>query len=185
MCWVLTRKMNDATAFVAAVQRRAGALLVAGCYFNSRRARTHALTAHVSFQRLRSTRDRDGWWPRELWHPHLLRFLSSVAGISLQWSTKGWRTADLPIQQPTKVELVVNLKTAKALGLVADVDPAERRRGDRMKRQFLALLGGAAIIPGIAGAQGNVRRIAALLQFKRTIPSRGSGSLLFGTNFRS
>ena len=124
------RAANEGEIEAAFAQLHADALLVGGdALFNSRPNQLAALAAHLGVPAI--------YWGQNYgvagglisYRPDtdaLLRQAGIYAGKILQ----GAKPADLPVQQPTTFKLVVNLKTAKALGLT--IPPSILARADEV-----------------------------------------------------
>jgi putative ABC transport system substrate-binding protein len=104
-------------AFTVLAQKKIGAVLVAADpFFNNRRDLIVALAAHHAIPAIYPLRDFADSGGLISYGTSLTDAYRQVA-VDVGRILKGEKAAEIPVVQPTKFEMVINLKTAKALGL--------------------------------------------------------------------
>ena len=117
-------------AFSDMAKAHAGALAVLGsAIFNSERRRLVDLAAKHRLPTVYTSRDFVDAGGLMTYGPNLADSFRRAAAY-VDKILKGAKPTDLPVEQPTKFELVVNLKTARALGLT--VPPSLLERADQV-----------------------------------------------------
>jgi putative tryptophan/tyrosine transport system substrate-binding protein len=112
-----TSERDFDTVFASLLQMRADGLVIGGDpFFNSRSGQLGALTARHKVPAIFQFREFTAGGGLASYGASLTDSYRQV-GLYAARILKGERPADLPIQQPSRFELMINLKTAKALAL--------------------------------------------------------------------